>query len=814
MSETLADLSIKVDTSDLTKAEGALKKTQEATKGAAGEQDKLINELRKTVAAMTDLEKQTSKVSGALKDVAGSFNPVKLGAAALAGVISALSLGAMKEMVNGVIEGAASLNNLSKQTGLTVEELSVMKSVANQSGTSMETVTGATLKFQKALASSAKDTTIQSKAFKELGINTSDTSKTTEEYMSMAATKLEGLKDGWQKNNIVMALFGKSGTEVNEFLSDYANKGDLAAKITTEQAEAAEHYERTMKKLNATANQYKQLISMALLPVMQSLADEFLKMVTSTGKLDGETKKLISNAVADWAFNIAKGLGAAIDVGIALWNVIKGLGIAIGTIAGGVVGLGDVLDDVLHGRFAEAQAKLVGNATAFKDGMKDAWASVSKDSSTFYDMVNRAEANYRANLGKTKEATKDTRRQAKNIGDAADTAGDKGKQSPYAELLLTEDKAINKLVQDYAELYGVKKQTYAAEMDLILASDKYKGKLTEQEQAILRSRAAFRDQMEELNGVTKAQKSADEAIAKAMQSSKDEIAINRIRLGIKKDLTKTTDDERVAVAKYNVAQAEEALATARATGAEKAKLIELQKELDIRKQLLNTSQQTAQDNKDAAPQTFADGWSNAFDQYKKDATDAAKNGGEAFSKTQAILETGITNFVEIGKLGFKEFAVGFLKMIEQILVKWAVLNALSYATGGGAVPLSSMFAAKQANGGAWAGGVQMFADGGVVSSPTAFGMAGGKTGLMGEAGPEAIMPLKRGADGKLGVAMSGGGSQNTVVHNNMSVSIGTVDSNERQAALIKSLSDMMKATAKKEMVEATRPGGMFARRAA
>lgn len=47
-----------------------------------------------------------------------------------------------------------------------------------------------------------------------------------------------------------------------------------------------------------------------------------------------------------------------------------------------------------------------------------------------------------------------------------------------------------------------------------------------------------------------------------------------------------------------------------------------------------------------------------------------------------------------------------------------------------------------------------FARGGVVSGATSFPMRGG-FGLMGEAGPEAIMPLSRGADGKLGVATSG-----------------------------------------------------------
>lgn len=62
-----------------------------------------------------------------------------------------------------------------------------------------------------------------------------------------------------------------------------------------------------------------------------------------------------------------------------------------------------------------------------------------------------------------------------------------------------------------------------------------------------------------------------------------------------------------------------------------------------------------------------------------------------------------------------------------------------------------------------AGRVMPFANGGVVSGATAFPMRGG-TGVMGEAGPEAIMPLARGADGKLGVRGGGGGGQNIVVN--------------------------------------------------
>ena len=63
------------------------------------------------------------------------------------------------------------------------------------------------------------------------------------------------------------------------------------------------------------------------------------------------------------------------------------------------------------------------------------------------------------------------------------------------------------------------------------------------------------------------------------------------------------------------------------------------------------------------------------------------------------------------------------------------------------------------DGGAFSQGkVMPFARGGVVSSPVTFPMRGG-TGLMGEAGPEAIMPLARGADGALGVRAAGGGGR-------------------------------------------------------
>lgn len=97
----------------------------------------------------------------------------------------------------------------------------------------------------------------------------------------------------------------------------------------------------------------------------------------------------------------------------------------------------------------------------------------------------------------------------------------------------------------------------------------------------------------------------------------------------------------------------------------------------------------------------------------------------------------------------------------------AAITPVTNAISGGFTSLFSGFGSKLgfANGGAFsAGRVRAFANGGVVDGPTLFPMRGG-TGLMGEAGPEAILPLTRGSDGRLGVSAPRGGGAGTVIVN-------------------------------------------------
>lgn len=200
---------------------------------------------------------------------------------------------------------------------------------------------------------------------------------------------------------------------------------------------------------------------------------------------------------------------------------------------------------------------------------------------------------------------------------------------------------------------------------------------------------------------------------------------------------------------------------------------------------------------EAAQGDWTKGATAAWDNYLDSARNIAGQTKSLFGNAFSSMEDSLVNFAVTGKASFADFTKSILADMARIATRQAssallgslVGAAASYfggsAAGGNGLAAGSAGAASsnlgasaggysgsyfpQAMGGAWSGGVQMFADGGaftnsIVSKPTSFGMANGNMGIAGEAGPEAIMPLTRTSSGKLGVmAMGGGGAGATQI---------------------------------------------------
>lgn len=155
------------------------------------------------------------------------------------------------------------------------------------------------------------------------------------------------------------------------------------------------------------------------------------------------------------------------------------------------------------------------------------------------------------------------------------------------------------------------------------------------------------------------------------------------------------------------------------------------------------------------------------------------------------------------KEAFRDMARDIIRQLYDVLVVQRLVGNAQNGTG-----IAGLIGGLFANGGAFSAGrqIQAYANGGVVGGPTYFPMAGGKTGLMGEAGPEAIMPLKRGRGGKLGVSVEGASGSVNVV-NNINVTGGS-DPAAIRAEVAKLMPQITSAT-KSAVIDARRRGGQM-----
>ncbi|EMF0796045.1 phage tail tape measure protein [Proteus mirabilis] len=176
---------------------------------------------------------------------------------------------------------------------------------------------------------------------------------------------------------------------------------------------------------------------------------------------------------------------------------------------------------------------------------------------------------------------------------------------------------------------------------------------------------------------------------------------------------------------------------------ERAQLLAGQKENPQLNNMLAEQQKTyeVEDQKRA---DWLAGAQTAWGNYKDTALDVNTQIQNATSMALNGFSSQLTNVLFEGEANFKDFTKSILKMLTDILIKMSLVKGIEAMGFGFGAPVAN------ANGGVYNSASLSAYSGQIVHKPTMFAFAKG-AGLMGEAGPEGIFPLRRGADGKLGV---------------------------------------------------------------
>lgn len=200
----------------------------------------------------------------------------------------------------------------------------------------------------------------------------------------------------------------------------------------------------------------------------------------------------------------------------------------------------------------------------------------------------------------------------------------------------------------------------------------------------------------------------------------------------------------------------------------------------------------------------------AFQNFTADADNTAGTAEQMFTAAFNSAGKALATFCTTGKLNFKSFTSSLLSDLAKIMAQMAMMQAvkgIGQAFGWGSASVASV--TPNADGGVYQSADLSRYSGTVVNRPTFFAFAKG-AGVMGEAGPEAILPLRRGADGKLGVVAQICGSGMAMFAPQYNIEINNDGMNGQIGpAALKVVYDLGKKAAADFMQQQSRDGGLF-----
>jgi lambda family phage tail tape measure protein len=732
------------------------------TANVAGE-----NNIRRLGNSMQGLE-------GRIKNASLATNLLYTGLKSLAAVAVT---GGVVAMAKSAIDLADNMRDLSQRTGVGIETLGQFKVAAELSGSSLEGVAKGLTFLNKNMVAAATGTEAAAAAFKTVGVSTTEadgTLRKADKVFLDVADRFAQLRDGPEKAALAIKIFGKAGAELIPILNLGSKEIQrFGLGIGPDFADKADAFNDQLGIMKAQTTVLTVQIGSALLPVMSGLVSVVTQAITFVGNLAGEFYKAIGGAAG-----LQQAAGALVKTMIVLGGVTAGVFVAtnITTFATALRGLLGVMRGMLV--------------------LERAMLAVQTARAAVLSLI--------AGLQTPGPA------QAKAVGLITGGAVGVGLAVGLGKLIDDLMKKISTGISGALTMPNIPTPPPGTTPDLSALRTGDGGK-KKADDAAKRRREGILD-------------SAD-----ALKQSRAELEILKTTDPLEKIRLEYAERRRAIIAAANK-ELRQQLPIEQQANIQRKRNVDIDKlEIEKTNALIEKFKELKGAGFEAAMgselfYTSVEKTTSAMDDFRAGIGSYIESigtlGANLSTVTQSAfkgLEDAIVSLTTTGTFNFRQFALSIIeettRMVTRLLIIAPLLQTLkSLLPGGGggnllgaASKLSTTIGfAPSAMGNVFAqNGIQKFARGGIVNKPTVFPFANG-IGLMGEAGPEAIMPLRRGRDGRLGV--SGGGGPVTV---NVSVdaSGSSVQGNAPDA---NALGRVVGAAVQAELIKQKRPGGLLA----
>ena len=742
------------------------------------------NNIRRLGNSMQGLEgqiKNTSQAAGLL--VMG-----------IKGLAAAAVTSGVVALAKSAIDLADDMRDLSQRTGVSIQTLGQFKVAAELSGSSLEGVAKGLTFLNKNMVAAATGADGAAAAFKTIGVATIDAQgnlRSADQVFLDIADRFATLRDGPEKAALAMRVFGKAGAELIPILNLGSQEIQrFGLNIGPDFADKADAFNDQLGLMGAQTTMLTVEIGSKLLPIMSGLLSIVSQGITAVGNLAQEFYAAVGGAAG-----LQQAAAALIKTMVVLGGVTAGVFIAtnITTFSNALRGVVGVMRTLLNLERAilvieTARVAVVGLIAGVKSGKTPVGAVIG-------GAIGGTLAAGALGLGINKLIEGITQ----NI-----TTGLSG---AFKGVSIPEPAAAPGAIPNLSGLQAGKtpkaakeiKELTAEELELTLLLSKAKIDGNKLQQAEFEYGLRLLDLDKQKIGVRKRQAFEAEAAVTLLQAEID--YVKEVAGAVAQDFMKRQELQE----NYNRTVEDLKIKAGFITG-EELKRLEIERELDAiiqRMPGLTDAQiaklreliEASQDVKKSFKETFSESLKQYYDQLKNFGAQVADSVKGAFQG----LEDQLVSFVTTGKANFADLANSIIADIARIAIRQAIIAPLLKGVGG-------IFGLTFANGGVFAqNGIQKFARGGIVDKPTIFPFAKG-TGLMGEAGPEAIMPLRRGRDGRLGVEAAGGGGGVNVTVNVDATGTRAQGDEGRAGQFARAISEAVK----NEIVTQKRPGGLLA----